>query len=71
MADPLGVSFSPTGPGGQAQRPNPVQQAIQTLSLRIPPHAGASAFTPQSLLSPMGGNGGPSDAILEVALKRP
>lgn len=69
MADPLGVSFSPTGDDGPTAKPSPVQQAIQTLSLRIPTHAGASAFTPQSLLSPMGGRGGPNDAILEFLRK--
>jgi hypothetical protein len=75
MADPLGVSFSPTGAGGpNAQRPSPVQQAIQTLSLRIPSHAGASAFTPQSLLqapggSAFGGGGGNTDALLEMLKK--
>jgi hypothetical protein len=75
MADGLGLSFSPTAPPGQraGQRPTPVQQAIQTLSLRIPSRAGASAFTPQGLLpSPTesGGTvGGAPDLLLE-AIKR-
>lgn len=72
MADPLGVSFSPTGHDGpNAPRPSPVQQAIQTLSLRIPSHAGTSAFTPQSLLDAPGGAGlgGNADAILELLKK--
>lgn len=73
MADPIGVSFSPAGggPGQQqnGQRPTPVQQAIQTLSLRIPQHAGAGAFTPQPLLDSPGGSGfGNPDAanVLEM-----
>ena len=74
MNDALGVSFSPTGNGGpNAQKPTPVQQAIQTLSLRVPSHVGASAFTPQALLpSPTesgGSVGGAPDMLLE-AIKR-
>lgn len=77
MADQFGMSFSPSQPGpGQAQngqRPSPIQQAIQTLSLRIPQRAGASAFTPQTLLDSPGGGGLGGDAnsaaILE-AIKR-
>lgn len=69
MADPFGVSFSPanqqSGNTQQQQgRPTPVQQAIQTLSLRIPRVAGAGSLAPQALLnSPGGANvGGPVDA---------
>lgn len=77
MADQFGMSFSPaqSGPGQpqNGQRPSPVQQAIQTLSLRIPKNAGASAFTPQTLLDSPGGAGLGGDAnsaaILE-AIKR-
>lgn len=76
MADPLGVSFSPTGqpgPGGQPQQPTPVQQAIQTLSLRVPPHAGASAFSAQPLLDSPGGSalgGNPDTANMLEMIKR-
>jgi hypothetical protein len=74
MPDTLGISFSPAnqpGTQGSGSRPSPVQQAIQTLSLRIPPHAGASAFTPQALLESPGGSalGGTPDAILELLKK--
>lgn len=54
--DPFGVSFMPgtSGDPQQGQKPSPVQQAIQTLSFSIPKNAGASAFTPQSLLTSQG-----------------
>lgn len=59
QGDSFGVSFSPTNGGNQqqpnGQRPNPIQQAIQTLSLRIPKAAGAGAFVPQQLLDSPGG----------------
>jgi hypothetical protein len=79
MADPFGVSFSPTGqngPNGQPQapgsRPSPIQQAIQTLSLRIPRVAGASAFTAQPLLTSAGGSGlgDPNSAAVLEQLRR-
>lgn len=78
MADPFGISFSPSdqnGPNGQVngQRPNPVQQAIQTLSLRIPRVAGASAFTAQPLLNSPGGGalgGDPNSASILEQLRR-
>lgn len=78
MADPFGVSFSPAGPSrqGQAQsgqKPSPVQQAIQTLSLRIPRVVGAGSVAPQALLSSPGGaavGGDPNAASLLEAIKR-
>lgn len=78
MADPFGLSFSPGagGANGQpqaGQKPSPVQTAIQTLSLRIPRVAGASAFTPQSLLTSPGGSalgGDPNSAALLEHLRR-
>jgi len=80
MADsPFGLSFSPgapTGPNGQpanGQRPSPIQQAIQTLSLRIPRVAGASAFTAQPLLDSPGGlglGGNPNSAAMLEQLRR-
>lgn len=69
QGDPFGVSFSPAQQGGQGQaqagpRQSPVQQAIQTLSLRMPRVAGAGSLAPQALLnSPGGANmSGPVDA---------
>lgn len=79
QGDPFGVSFSPAGnqgAGGQpqgGQRPTPIQQAIQTLSLRIPRNAGAGAFTSQTLLDSPGGGavgGAPNDALLLEQIKR-
>lgn len=79
MADPFGLSFSPgqDGQNGQpvnGQKPSPIQQAIQTLSLRVPRVAGASAFTAQPLLPGQGAGGGlmgdPNSAALLEALKR-
>lgn len=72
QGDPFGVSFSPAGggPGQQAQngaRPNPIQQAIQTLSLRIPQAAGAGAFTSQALLNSPGGSGFGGGAPVDAA----
>lgn len=73
MPDSFGLSFSPGQDTPNGQKPTPVQQAIQTLSLRIPSRAGASAFTPQGLLpSPTesaGTVGGAPDLLLE-AIKR-
>lgn len=63
MADPFGLSFSPgaqNGPNGQplnGSKPSPIQQAIQTLSLKIPRSPGASAFTATPLLTSPGGSG--------------
>jgi hypothetical protein len=79
MADPFGLSFSPadqSGPNGQptnGQRPSPVQQAIQTLSLRIPRVVGASGLAPTPLLNSQGGSalgGDPNSAALLEQLKR-
>lgn len=79
MADPFGLSFSPggqNGPNGQptnGQRPTPIQQAIQTLSLKIPRVAGASAFTAQPLLNSPGGmglGGNPNSAAMLEQLRR-
>lgn len=78
-SDPFGVSFVPTGAGGSkpqnapGQRPTPVQQAIQTLSLRIPKTAGASAFAPQALLNSAGSGalgGNPNDASVLEQIRR-
>lgn len=78
MADPFGISFSPTSQGGTAQsqsgaRPTPIQQAIQTLSFKIPRVAGASAFTAQPLLTSPGGaglGGNPNSAALLEQIRR-
>ncbi len=78
QGDGFGVSFSPGQQGGQGQaqgagRPSPVQQAIQTLSLKLPRVAGAGSVAPDALLNSAGGGqlGGPTDAasMLE-AIKR-
>lgn len=51
---PMGQSFSPmqAGPGSPMGRPavTPIQQAIQTLSFRLPSQSSASAMAPQALL---------------------
>lgn len=74
--DPMGISFSPTGDSQQnnAQKPTPVQQAIQTLSLRIPRTVGAASGAPQQLLQGQGGaglGGNPNAAMtLEALIRR-
>lgn len=78
MPDPFGLSFMPGGqqdasgnPSGQ--RPSPVQQAIQTLSLRIPRTVGAASGAPQSLLEGAGGaglGGNPNAAAILEAIRR-
>jgi hypothetical protein len=59
MANDFGLTFAPTG-GDKSKNtePNaPVQEAIRTLSLRIPQVAGAKALTPGPLMNSMGGGG--------------
>lgn len=76
MADPFGISFAPTGDGAQPNggaRPSPIQQAIQTLSFKIPRVAGASAFTAQPLLTAQGGDalgGNPNSAAILEQIRR-
>lgn len=76
MADPFGISFAPTSDGAQPNggaRPSPIQQAIQTLSFKIPRVAGASAFTAQPLLTAQGGDalgGNPNSAALLEQIRR-
>lgn len=57
--DPLGLSFMP-GDAGNADpnksQQSPVQQAIQTLSLRIPRTVGAGSAAPGQLLNSPGGS---------------
>jgi hypothetical protein len=64
MADSLGVSFAPGG-SDATQRPtapaNPVQQAIQVLSLRIPHTVGQSPLAPSPLLNAPTGQALPGD----------
>jgi hypothetical protein len=75
QGDPFGVSFSPsagpTGDGGS--KPTPVQQAIQTLSLKIPKNPGAGAIAPGALLNSPGGGavgGNPNDAMILEQIRK-
>jgi len=79
QGDPFGVSFSPVGQGqggNQAQnaaQQTPVQQAIQTLSLRIPRTVGAGSIAPGQLLNAAGGSGlggNPDAASMLEMIKR-
>lgn len=78
MGMDIGQSFSPTDAAQQNQQQTgqltPVQQAIKILSLRIPHQGGASAITPNALLTAPGAAGlvgGPMDimAILRRLLQ--
>jgi len=75
VPDSLGLSFMP-GEAGAADpnkpQPTPVQQAIQTLSLRIPRTVGAASGVPQQLLTSGGGSmlGNPNAAALLEQLRR-
>lgn len=64
----FGVSFQPGAQDGQSQQP--VQQAIQLLSLRLPSVVGARALAPQALLQSQGGSAlgaqGSPDAALAL-----
>lgn len=73
--DPIGINFSPAGDSQQqnTQKPTPVQQAIQTLSLRIPRTVGAASGAPQALLQGPGGaglGGNPNNAYMLEQLIR-
>jgi hypothetical protein len=78
QGDPFGVSFNPTGgpsgPGGQqGQKPSPVQQAIQTLSLKIPKSNGPGAIAPDALLNSPGGGaigGNSNDAMILEQIRK-
>jgi hypothetical protein len=76
VPDPIGLSFMPGGGGGtdpNAQKPTPVQQAIQLLSLRIPRTVGAASGAPQSLLDSPGGSmlgGNPNSAAILEEIRR-
>ena len=64
-----GISFQPGNQQGRSAL-NPVQQAVQLLSLRLPTVVGARALAPQALLTApggqaLGGSGSP-DATLEL-----
>ena len=74
--DPLGLSFMPGEQGNadpNGQKPTPIQQAIQTLSLRIPRTVGAGSAVPGQLLSSPGGSalgGNPNAAALLEQIRR-
>jgi hypothetical protein len=82
MADTFGLSFTPGQPqngqqsGQQGGQPrgnvSPVQQAIQTLSLRIPRVVGAGGLAPQALLTAQGGSalGNPNSASVLEEIRR-
>lgn len=75
MPDPLGISFMPGAQGDQGNNPQqtPVQQAIQTLSLRIPRVVGAGSLAPGQLLNAPGGaglGGNPNSAALLEQIRR-
>lgn len=76
MPDPFGLSFMPGAEGKDPNnpQPTPVQQAIQTLSLRIPRVVGAGSIAPGQLLNGAGGFGNGSNpnaaAILEEIRRR-
>jgi hypothetical protein len=60
MANDFGVTFAPTGGKEQQQSGDanaPIQEAIRTLSLRIPSVVGTRAPAPSVLLNSMGGGG--------------
>lgn len=68
---PFGKTFAPGGDPTGTQRqseaggapPNPVQQAIQFLSLRIPRFAGARGVAPQALMQAPGAAGLPAPGM--------
>ena len=60
MANDFGLTFAPGAPSGAAKRRNPVQEAIQILSLRLPKVFGARAPAPTPLLTGPGGMGQPA-----------
>jgi hypothetical protein len=83
MANPIGQSFAPLGDEDMQNRANgnqgasPVQEAIKTLSMRMPRTVGAGAPAPAALLNSLGGaglptpmGGGQPDNPLLEALKR-
>jgi len=76
VPDPLGLSFMPGESGAtdpNKPQPSPVQQAIQTLSLRIPRTVGAASGAPQALLTSGGGSmlgGNPNAASILEQLRR-
>jgi hypothetical protein len=78
QGDPFGVSFNPAGgqgPSGQpqGQKPSPIQQAIQTLSLKIPKNPGAGAIAPEALLNSQGGGaigGNSNDAMILEQIRK-
>lgn len=72
MADEFGATFAPfPDPSGRNANINPVQQAIQLLSLRIPRVVGAAAPAPAALLNSPGSGGRPDvhSAVLQSVLR--
>lgn len=74
--DTFGLSFMPGEQGANdpnGQQATPVQQAIQTLSLRIPRTVGAASPVPYELLTAPGGSalgGNPNSAAILEQIKR-
>lgn len=66
LPDAIGATFLPTTEQATqaARRPDPVQQAIQIFSLRLPKVLGPRAIAPMELLAARpGARGGPSDSV--------
>lgn len=74
--DTIGLSFSPSGSGQDAQQAqpqsgdlSPVQQAIKILSLRVPRNVGAGGITPNALLTSPGAGGMDIVALLRQLMQ--
>jgi hypothetical protein len=77
MADDFGLSFSPLGNAQQGygqnapnQQTNPLQEAIQILSLRRPRVVGATSPIPGPLLNGQGGGMNGMSAIIQNLLSQ-
>lgn len=67
---PLGQSFSPTAAtDDERKKPNPAQQAIQVLSMRLPRVKGARAISPLLGERPGGGGNTADLAVLQSVLQ--
>lgn len=74
---PLGQSFAPLGSDDISRREqgggpiSPVQESIQTLSLRLPRFISGGSPVPRALLAGLGGNPGIGSAALPAASPEP
>lgn len=75
MASPLGQSFAPIGAADEdTKKPNPAQQAIQVLSMRMPRVRGARAISPlagdaRSAAASQVGGFSPESAVLQTLMR--